>query len=69
MRRLSDCCFLADEDRPPRGDVGALAKQQPPLPFGHAAPDAPFDAVVQSLGQALEAHRAPRTQQSGPLLV
>src|SRR5690606_37619435 len=43
---------------PPGRDIGAAAQQRPPLPFGHAAPDAVFDPVVQRLGQAFGAHRA-----------
>ena len=37
---------LANQDRTPRGDVGPLSQQQAPFSFGHAAPDAPLNAVV-----------------------
>ena len=68
-RRLRRWVRLADQDRTPRRDITPLPKQQPPLPLGHAPPDAPFDTVVQSLGQALEAHWASRTYESGSFLV
>ena len=65
----ADRSRLRDQDCAPGGDVRVLAQQQPALPFGHPTPDAPLDAVVQSLGQALEADRAARAEQAGPLLV
>src|SRR5215470_14131962 len=39
--------------------VRAAAQQRPALSFGHTAPHAELDPVVQRLGQTLGAHRAP----------
>lgn len=35
-----------------------LLEQRAALPFGHAAPHAEFDPVVQGIGEAFQNHRA-----------
>jgi hypothetical protein len=42
-----------------------LLEQGATLAFGHAAPDAEFDAVVQGIGAAFEDHRAVPTDDGG----
>ena len=53
------------EDLAPRR-VRPAAEQRPPLPLGHAAPDAPLDLVVERLGEALGAHRATGAHHAWP---
>src|SRR3954452_1956486 len=56
------------QQRPPRGHIRTLAQDRPALTLGHPAPDAPLDLVVQRLGEALGAHRAPPAQLLGLVL-
>ena len=48
---------LGGEEISPGNHLGVLLEQGAALAFGHAAPDAEFDAVVQGVGPALENHR------------
>src|SRR5262245_50311951 len=54
--RLIECGL---EHPPPARHLGVAAQQRPTLPFGHATPHAELDPVVQGVGEALVAHRAP----------
>ena len=56
------------EQTTPRGHVRTLAEQRTALTLGHAAPHAPLDLVVEGLGEALGAHRAPGAQLLGAVL-
>ena len=49
---------LGGEELRPGNDLGVLLEQCAALAFGHAAPDAELDAVVQGVGAALRDHRA-----------
>ena len=46
------CC----EEVSPGNDLGVLLEQGTALAFGHAAPDAEFDAVIQGVGATFEDH-------------
>ena len=56
------------EHRAPRG-VRTTAEERAALALGHAAPDAPLDLVVERLGEALGAHRAPSAELLGLVLL
>jgi len=43
----------ASQNVAPRSDIGATAQQGTTFTFSHAAPDTPFDTVVQRFDQAL----------------
>jgi hypothetical protein len=47
---------LGGEELGPGNHLGVLLEQGAPLTFGHAAPDAEFDAVIQGVGAAFENH-------------
>ena len=49
---------LRGEELGPGNHLGVLLEQGAALAFGHAAPDAEFDLVVEGIGAALENHRA-----------
>jgi len=49
---------LGGEEVSPGDDLGVLLEQGTALAFGHAAPDAEFDAVIECIGAAFEDHRA-----------
>ena len=49
---------LGGEELGPGDHLGVLLEQGAALAFGHAAPDAEFDAVVEGVGAALQNHRA-----------
>ncbi len=49
---------LGGEEVGPGNHLGVLLEQGAALAFGHAAPDAELDAVVQGVGAAFEDHRA-----------
>jgi hypothetical protein len=49
---------LGGEEVGPGNHLGVLLEQGATLAFGHAAPDAEFDAVVEGVGAAFENHRA-----------
>jgi hypothetical protein len=48
---------LGSEELGPGNHLGVLLEQGTALAFGHAAPDAEFDAVVQGVCAALKNHR------------
>jgi hypothetical protein len=48
---------LGGKELGPGNDLGVLLEQGAALAFGHAAPDAELDAVVQGVGAAFEDHR------------
>ena len=48
---------LGSEELSPRNHLGMLLEQSAALAFGHAAPHAEFDAVIQRVGAAFEDHR------------
>src|SRR5919112_4954778 len=56
------------EQATPRRHVRATAEQRTTLTLRHTAPDAPLDLVVERLGEALRAHRAPGAQLLGAVL-
>ena len=56
------------EDRAPRG-VRTATQQRTTLTLGHAAPHAPLDLVVESLGEALGTDRAPGAHLLGLVLL
>jgi len=47
---------LGGKEVGPRNHLGVLLEQGAALAFGHAAPDAEFDAVVQGVGATFEDH-------------
>ena len=49
---------LGGEELGPGNHLGVLLEQGAALAFGHAAPDAEFDAVVQGVGATFEDHGA-----------
>jgi hypothetical protein len=49
---------LGGEELGPGNHLGVLLEQGAALAFGHSAPDAEFDAVVEGVGAAFEDHRA-----------
>ena len=49
---------LGGEELRPGNHLGMLLEQGAALAFGHSAPDAELDAVVQRVGAAFEDHRA-----------
>ena len=57
------------KDRAPGRHVRTTAQQRTALTLGHAAPDAPLDAVVQRFGQALGAHGASAADLLGAILL
>jgi len=48
---------LGGEEIGPGNHLGVLLEQRAALTFGHAAPNAELDAVVQGIGTTLENHR------------
>lgn len=46
-----------------------LAQQCATLPLGQTAPDAPLQAIVQSLNQTILPYRAPHADRRGTLLL
>src|ERR1022692_4402245 len=52
----------------PGDDIGPPPQQRAPLTFGHAAPYAELDPVVECVGQALGADGAAPADQLGPVL-
>ena len=48
---------LGGEEVCPGDHLGVLLEQGAALAFGHAAPDAEFDAVIQGVGATFENHR------------
>jgi hypothetical protein len=49
---------LGGEEVSPGNHLGVLLEQGATLAFGHAAPDAEFDAVVEGVGATFQDHRA-----------
>ena len=47
---------LGGEELGPGNHLGVLLEQGAALAFGHAAPDAEFDAVIQGVGATFENH-------------
>ena len=47
---------LGGKEVGPRNHLGVLLEQGAALAFGHAAPDAEFDAVIQGVGATFEDH-------------
>ena len=47
---------LGGKEVGPRNHLGVLLEQGAALAFGHAAPDAEFDAVIQGIGATFEDH-------------
>ena len=56
---------LGLEEVRPRFDFGMLLEESAPLPFGHAAPHAEFDAVVERIRAALHQDGAMATDRRG----
>ena len=52
----------------PGDDIRPAPQERAPLTFGHAAPDAELDPVVERVGQALGADGAAPADQLGPVL-
>jgi len=52
---------LGSEELGPGNYLGVLLEQGAALAFGHAAPDAEFDAVVEGVGAAFQDHRTMST--------
>ena len=48
---------LGRKELGPRNHLGVLLEQGAALAFGHAAPDAEFDAVIQCVGSTFKDHR------------
>ena len=63
------CCSRAVSRTTRHEAVRTTAQQGSALALGHPAPDAPLDLVVESLGEALGAHRAPGAQLLGLVLL
>jgi hypothetical protein len=49
---------LGSEEISPGHHFGVLLEKRAALAFGHPAPDAELDAVVERIGATLEDHRA-----------
>ena len=49
---------LGGEEVGPGNDLGVLLEQGTALAFGHAAPDAELDSVVERIGATFQDHRA-----------
>jgi hypothetical protein len=49
---------LGGEELRPGHHLGMLLEQGAALTFGHAAPDAELDAIVEGVGAAFQNHRA-----------
>jgi hypothetical protein len=47
---------LGGKELGPGNDLGVLLEKGAALAFGHAAPDAEFDAVIQGVGATFENH-------------
>ena len=56
---------LGGEELGPGNDLGVLLEQGAALAFGHAAPDAEFDTVVEGVGAAFQDHRTMPTDHGG----
>jgi hypothetical protein len=56
---------LGGEKLCPRNDLGMLLEQGAALAFGHAAPDAEFDAVVERVGATFENYRTVTADDGG----
>ena len=56
---------LGGEEIGPGNHLGVLLEKGAALAFGHAAPDAEFDAIVQGVGAAFEDHRAMSADDGG----
>ena len=56
------------EKSAPRGDMRATTQEGPTLALGHSAPHAKFDAIIERIGKALSANRAPNADGLGPIL-
>ena len=56
---------LGGEELGPGNDLGVLLEQCAALAFGHTAPHAELDAVVQCVGAAFQDHRAMSTDHGG----
>ena len=56
---------LGGEELGPGNHLGVLLEQGAALAFGHAAPDAEFDAVVQGVGATFEDHWTMPTDDGG----
>ena len=56
---------LSGEELGPGHNLGVLLEQGAALTFGHAAPDAEFDTVVQGVGAAFEDHRTMSADNGG----
>ena len=48
---------LGGEELGPGNHLGVLLEQGAALAFGHAAPDAEFDAVIEGVGATFQNHR------------
>ena len=56
---------LGGEELGPGNHLGVLLEQGATLTFGHAAPDAEFNTVVEGVGATLENYRAVSTNHGG----
>jgi hypothetical protein len=56
---------LSGEKLCPRNDLGVLLEQGATLAFGHAAPHAEFDAVVERVGATFENYRTVTADDGG----
>jgi hypothetical protein len=66
-RRLSGAAVFAlgGEELGPGDHLGVLLEQSAALAFGHAPPNAEFDAVIEGVGPAFQDHRAVSTDHGG----
>ena len=56
---------LCGEKLGPGNHLGVLLEQSTALPFGHSAPDAEFDSVIESVGATLQDYRTVSTNHGG----
>jgi hypothetical protein len=52
---------LGGKELGPGNDLGVLLEKGAALAFGHAAPDAEFDSVVEGVGATFQDHRTMST--------